>query len=63
MKVPFIIFIVEESLIQLVDNGVITQETAEEIIRYRQRLFENNVPIIYNLRHLRKIFRIKKETI
>ena len=61
MKVPFIIYNVEDSLKQLVDNGVITQETAEEIIKYRQRLLENNVPIIYNLRHLRKIFRIKKQ--
>lgn len=51
----------EESLKQLVDKGIITQESADEIVRYRQRLIENGVPIIYNLRHLRKIFRIRKQ--
>lgn len=41
-------------------QGVITQETYDSITEYIQRLNENKVPVIYNLRHLRKIFKIKK---
>lgn len=42
-------------------RGVITQETYDNIVSYRQRLNDNNVPIIYNLRHLRKILKISKK--
>lgn len=41
-------------------SGVINQETYNRIVEYRQLLEKNNVPIIYNLRHIRKIFGIKK---
>ena len=41
-------------------QGVITQDAYNSITEYKQRLNDNNVPVIYNLRHLRKIFRIKK---
>lgn len=41
-------------------QGVLTQEAYKRITEYAQRLNDNDVPIIYNLRHLRKIFRIKK---
>ncbi len=41
-------------------QGVITRDAYNSITEYRQRLNDNNVPVIYNLRHLRKIFRIKK---
>lgn len=41
-------------------QGVLTQEAYKKITEYAQRLNDNDVPIIYNLRHLRKIFRIKK---
>ncbi len=41
-------------------QGVISQETYDCITEYIQRLNDNNVPVIYNLRHLRKIFQIKK---
>ena len=41
-------------------QGVVTQEVYDRIAEYKQRLNDNDVPVIYNLRHLRKIFRIKK---
>lgn len=41
-------------------KGVITEDAYNSITEYKQRLNDNNVPVIYNLRHLRKIFRIKK---
>ena len=41
-------------------QGVISQESYNSITEYRERLIDNNVPVIYNLRHLRKIFMIKK---
>ena len=42
-------------------QGVLTQDAYERIIKYRQRLEDNKVPAIYNLRHIRKIFRIQKK--
>lgn len=42
-------------------QGVLTQDTYDRIIEYRRRLEENNVPVIYNLRHLRKILGIQKK--
>ena len=41
-------------------QGVITQDAYKRVTEYAQRLNDNDVPVIYNLRHLRKIFRIKK---
>ena len=40
--------------------GIIDIESYNRIILYRERLISNNVPVIYNLRHVRKIFGIKK---
>lgn len=49
-----------DRLNQLVDAGKITKDTAYAIEEYRNRLTENKVPVIYNLRHVRKIFGIRK---
>lgn len=40
--------------------GLITEEDKKLIEEYNARLLENNVPIIYNLRHLRQLLRIHK---
>ena len=40
--------------------GVITEKEKELIEEYNQRLTENNVPTIYNLRHLRQLLGIHK---
>ena len=50
----------EETLRQLVEKGIVSSDSAKEILEYRDHLTKNEVPIIYNLRHIRKIFRIKK---
>lgn len=42
-------------------KGIITEETYKEILKYTERLQSNNIPVIYNLRHLRKIFQIKRK--
>lgn len=42
-------------------KGIITEETYKEILKYTERLQSNNLPIIYNLRHIRKIFQIKRK--
>lgn len=44
----------------LLQKKVITENGKVVIEEYNKRLTQNNVPIIYNLRHLRKIFKIKK---
>ena len=44
----------EEDFDYALDKGLIDFETKELIEEYNERLIENNVPIIYNLRHLRK---------
>lgn len=48
----------------MIDNamakGVISSDTANALKEYNQRLAQNGYPIIYNLRHLRKILSIKK---
>ena len=49
-----------DNLQSALQKGVITQDAYNSITEYRQRLYDNNVPVIYNLRHLRKIFRIRK---
>lgn len=45
---------------ELVKNRIITNEQKGLILEYNERLNNNNVPIIYNLRHLRKILGILK---
>lgn len=40
--------------------NVIDEQTFQRIKEYNERLSQNNVPVIYNLRHLRKILRITK---
>ena len=49
----------EEKLLSLLEKQIIDQETVDDILRYQQRLKDNGVPIIFNLRHIRKIFRIR----
>ena len=44
-----------------VRKQLIPEETALLIKEYNDRLQDNNVPIIYNLRHLRRILKIRKE--
>ena len=44
------------------DNHLINDETALLLKEYNERLQSNNVPIIYNLRHLRKILKFWKRT-
>lgn len=48
-------FLIDESL----KRGEIALETAELIREYNNRLQQNNVPIIYNLKHLREILKIR----
>lgn len=40
--------------------GMITEEEYKLLREYSQRLIDNNVPIIYNLRHLRQLLEIRK---
>lgn len=40
------------------DANVIDDKTFQKIKEYTERLSQNNVPVIYNLRHVRKIFKI-----
>lgn len=48
-----------EKIHDLFDKEIIDDETFQNIVSYTERLQENNVPVIYNLRHVRKIFKIK----
>lgn len=45
---------------ELEKKGIISSESIKLLDEYRQRLTTNNVPIIYNLRHLRKLLNIRK---
>ena len=49
-----------EELNYALEKGLIDKNTERLIKEYDERLTQNNVPIIYNLRHLRKILNIKK---
>lgn len=49
-----------EELEYALDKELIDVETKQLIQEYDERLTQNNVPIIYNLRHLRKLLGIKK---
>jgi len=42
------------------DANVIDDQFFQKIKEYTERLSENNIPVIYNLRHLRKILKIKQ---
>lgn len=50
-----------ESVNEAVSRGIISEKTQQAIIQYRERLESNNIPVIYNLRHLRKIFKIRRD--
>lgn len=47
-----------EKLVIAYRKNIITAETLEKIESYHRRLDANNLPVIYNLRHIRKIFGI-----
>ncbi len=49
-----------ESIQRAFDQGVIDNGTYNNIKGYYKRLSSNGVPVIYNLRHVRKIFKIAK---
>ena len=51
----------EDVLDYALDKNLIDLETKALIEEYDARLTQNNVPIVYNLRHLRKILQIKKQ--
>ena len=48
-----------EKINDLFDKEIIDDETFQNILSYTKRLQDNNIPVIYNLRHVRKIFKIK----
>lgn len=50
----------EDRIKSAVSRGIISEETGNALLEYRKRLDANNVPIIYNLRHVRKIFQIRR---
>ena len=50
----------KDNLTYLLEKQVITEEGKRLIEEYDKRLTQNNVAVIYNLRHLRKILKIKK---
>ena len=50
-----------KELTKAYDGGYITQDEMKLIQEYNQRLLSNNVPIIYNLRHLRQLLDIRKK--
>ena len=51
----------KEKINNALEKGIITVDTANSLKKYNNKLERNNMPIIYNLRHLRKIFKIKKK--
>lgn len=59
MPIFYLIFM-KNNLTYLLKKQVITEKGQVLIKEYRKRLTDNNLPVIYNLRHLRKIFQIKK---
>ena len=50
----------EERIKDAVSRGLISEETKTALLEYRKRLISNGIPVIYNLRHLRKIFKIRR---
>ena len=59
VPVSYIMFNSSE-LDNAVQKGVLSEESKDRILKYVARLEENNVPVIFNLRHLRKICGISK---
>lgn len=51
----------KEKIDYALEKGIISVDTANELKEYNDKLTRNNMPIIYNLRHLRKILKIKKK--
>ena len=49
----------DDKLYEASQKGIITEDVYQGILQYKERLQANNVPVIYNLRHVRKIFQIK----
>ena len=49
-----------EHINRALESGFITAEEKQLIEEYNQRLTDNNVPVIYNLRHLRQLLGIHK---
>ena len=49
-----------EHVKRALESGFITEEEKLLIEEYNQRLADNNVPVIYNLRHLRQLLGIHK---
>jgi len=49
-----------EHIEQAFRSGFITEEDKQLLEEYNQRLTDNNVPVIYNLRHLRQLLGIHK---
>lgn len=50
----------KEEIILAFEKGVISEVAKDRLLEYNARLTSNNVPIIYNLRHLRKLLQIKR---
>ena len=59
MSVSYIMFDKSE-LDNAVQKGILSEKSKERILKYVARLQENNIPVIFNLRHLRKICGISK---
>lgn len=49
----------DDKLYEASQKGIITEDAYQRILQYKERLQANNLPVIYNLRHVRKIFQIK----
>lgn len=49
------------ALDRAVENGLVTEESRERIIRYVARLERNRIPVLFNLRHVRKVFCINRK--
>lgn len=50
----------EDRIIEASTKGIIDDDTKSASLEYRKRLASSNVPVIYNLRHIRKIFQIRR---
>ena len=50
----------KQDLQKACEIGYISEEEKTLIEEYNQRLTENRVPVIYNLRHLRQLLDIRK---
>ena len=50
----------EDRIIEASTKGIIDDDTKSALLEYRKRLASSNVPVIYNLRHIRKIFQIRR---